>query len=219
MTDDAVLLARLEAIEQKLDALSALARVVDQLGPGGIQRLGAAVDAVGTFAERLPVIADAAGSTVDWAIDQAERRGIDPLGTGADAGELLLEAARAENVALAKRLLAQRRSLETALQGLESIDPEDLRTVATSGPALTRTLAVLLRSPQLSRLLEATSNPATLSTAEAATTALVDVRAQPPEPVGLFAALRRMGDPDVQRAVGFTLGLAKRFGQLLGRAS
>jgi hypothetical protein len=213
------LLPRLEAIEQKLEALSGLARVVDQLGPGGLQRLGAAVDAVGTFAERLPVIADAAGTTVDWAIDQAERRGIDPLGTGADAGELLLEAARAENLALARRLLAQRRSLETALQGLEGLDPEDLRTVASQGPALTRTLAVLLRSPQLARLLEATSNPATLSTAEAATTALVDVRAHPPEPVGLFAALRRMGDPDVQRAVGFTLGLAKRFGQLLGRAS
>jgi hypothetical protein len=211
------LLARLDAIEQKLEALSGLARVVDQLGPQGLERLGAAVDAVGTFAERLPVIADAAGTSVDWAMDQAERRGIDPLATSVDAGELLLEAARAENLALAKRLMAQRRSLETALQGLEGIDPEDLRTVASNGAALTRTLAVLLKSPQLGRLLEATSNPATLSTAEAATTALVDVRAQPTEAVGLFAALRRMGDPDVQRAVGFTLGLAKRFGQLLGR--
>lgn len=217
MSDEGQILARLEALEQKIDALSGLAVLLTRLGPDGLDRVEAAVEAMGTFAQRLPVIADAAGTSVDWAMDQAEKRGIDPLALGADTGELLLEAAKPENLALARRLLAQRRSLETALDAVEAIDPEDLRAVTKNGAALTRTLAMVLRSPELAKLLEAGANPAALSTAEAATTALVEVRAQPPEQVGLFAAVRKMGDPDVQRAVGFTLGLAKRFGQLLGR--
>ena len=216
-TDMSAILARLDALDTKLDALSGLQRTLDRLGPDGLARLESAIHALGTFAERLPVVADAAGTSVRFAMQQAEARGIDPIASGVDAGELMLEAARAENLALARRLLAQREALTDAVSALESIDKADLRTLTLQGAALSRTLAAALRTPELSALLEVGASSPVLSTAQAATTALVSTRKEPVEEVGLFGALSKMGDPDVKRAVGFTLGLAKRFGALLGR--
>ncbi|MEQ1501881.1 MAG: DUF1641 domain-containing protein [Myxococcota bacterium] len=211
--------ARLAALERKVDALAppraqapaeGLSRLTDRL-----DRIEAAIDAVGTFAERLPVIADAAGTGATWAWHQAEQRGVDPIVAGQAAAELGLDLARPENLAFAKRLLANRRSAEIALGALDAIDPADLEVVATRGAALTRTLAAVLKSPELARILEAGADPTALKTAESATTALVEARKDPIEPVGPFGALMKLGDPDVKRAVGFSLALAKRFGRLL----
>ncbi|MEZ4236052.1 MAG: DUF1641 domain-containing protein [Myxococcota bacterium] len=209
--------ARLDAIEQKLDRMApARGAGLERLGDR-IDKIEAAIDAFGTFAERLPVLADAAGSGATWAWRQAEAAGVDPLRAGQQGAALALELAREENLALAQKLLARRKALETALAALDGVSDDDLETVATRGAALTGTLAKLLRSAELERLLAAGAEPAALATAAGATTALFEKRNEPVEPVGPFGALFKLGDPDVKRAVGFTLALAKRFGQLLGR--
>jgi hypothetical protein len=214
--------ARLAALERKLDAAAPWAG--DPQAAASVERLAARLDrverlveALGTLAERLPTITDAAGTMAGWAFDQAQARGVDPIAAGQDAAALGLELARPENLALVRRLLASRGSLETALDAVESVDPGDLKAVAQNGAQLTRTLAALLRLPELRALLEASADPAALGTARTATTALVETRKQPIQPLGMFAAVRKLGDPDVQRAVGFTLALAKRFGELIGR--
>ena len=45
--------------------------------------------------------------------------------------------------------------------------------------------------------------------------ALAETAAAEPEPVGTFAALRALRDPDVQRALGFLLAFAKTFGRVI----
>lgn len=202
--------ARLDALEHRLEGVAALGRLADRL-----ERIEAMVDAFGTLAERLPVVADAAGTTATWAWQQAEARGIDPIETGRRAADLGAALARPEGLALAERLLAKQALLEKTLDALDAVPQDDLLAVAQHGAALTGKLAALLRAPELARLLDAGGNPSALATAEAATTALVEARAAKIEPVGPFGALRALGDPDVQRAVGFSLALAKRFGQVL----
>lgn len=211
--------ARLDALERKIDALSPSAggSVLEARLADRIDRIETMVDTFGTLAERLPIAADAAASGASWAWSQAEGRGIDPIAAGLKAADLGMTLAMPENFALAERLLATRATLKLALDALDRIDPADLEVVVTQGAALTHTLATVLRTPELGRLLQAGADPGALGTAEAATTALVETRKLPSEPVGLFGALKKMGDPDVQRAVGFSLALAKRFGQLLGR--
>lgn len=215
--------SRLDALERKLDARSAVAaraseaeveaallRLLDRL-----DKVEAMVEALGTFGQRLPTLADAVGSTAAWAWQKAEERGIDPIQTGQRTAELALTAADPEMIALLERLVANRVALAVAVDALEAIDEDDLRTVTTQGAALTGSLAALLRTPELAKLLDASADPKALGTAQAATTALVETRSHPIEPVGAFGAFLKLGDPDVKRAVGFSLALAKRFGQLL----
>ncbi|MEQ1570904.1 MAG: DUF1641 domain-containing protein [Myxococcota bacterium] len=214
------LLARLDALERKIDAaapwvadpaaVAAVERLVSRL-----ERIEGMVEALGTLAARLPVVADAAGTTAAWAYAQAEARGIDPIATGQDAAELGLELAKPENLALVRRLLANRPALVATLDAVESVKPDELAAIARDGAALASSLAAVLRAPELRVLLAA--GPAALGTASSATTALVEAGQQPVESVGLFGALGKMSDPDVQRAVGFSLALAKRFGQRLAR--
>jgi uncharacterized protein YjgD (DUF1641 family) len=219
--EDGEVARRLEALERKLDAAAPwaadpdAAAAVDRLA-ARLDRIERLVEALGTLAERLPVLTDAAGTTATWAFRAAESRGIDPIAAGQDAADLGLELARPENLALVRRLLANKAALTAALDAVEAVDPADLTAVARSGAALTSTLAATLRAPELRGLIEASSDPTALATARSATTALVEARKAPVESVGLFGAIRKMGDPDVQRAVGFGLALAKRFGQALG---
>lgn len=236
MTDDALTQAldriatRLDALERKVDAISPAAgdtlgaRVGDPAVRDGLARLldrvenvEAMVDTLGTFASRVPVVADAAGTTAAWAWSEAEARGVDPIASGQRAAGLLVEASREENLALVERLLAKRATLESALDALDAVDPKDLDTVTRQGAALTGKLAALLRIPELASLLDAGADAKALTTARFATTALVETRGQPIESVGPIGALMKLGDTDVKRAVGFTLSLAKRFGQLLDR--
>jgi hypothetical protein len=210
---------------QRLETtLSAFARLGDR-----IDRIEALVDMLGTLAERMPTITDAAGAGVAFAARTAEARGIDPITAGLRASELGLDLlqphnlalaaslVKPENAALVKRLLARRPLVERLLHATDGVDEEALVVVAGRAARLTDKLAKVVSSPALERLLDAASSDKVLETAEHATTALVQTRGQPPEQVGMFGALGKLGDPDVKRAVGFTLALAKRFGKLLGK--
>jgi len=77
-------------------------------------------------------------------------------------------------------------------------------------------LAAVASSPAFEKLLDSgLLDPAVLGTAGSATTALVDARSGGIQPVGLFGTLGKLGDKDVQKAVGFAFALAKRFGASL----
>lgn len=45
--------------------------------------------------------------------------------------------------------------------------------------------------------------------------ALTDTAAAPPQPVGITGLLKALGNPDVQRALGFLIAFAERFGDQL----
>jgi uncharacterized protein YjgD (DUF1641 family) len=222
---------------QRLEStLSAFGRLADR-----IERIEAAVDLVGTLAERLPVLTDAAGAGVAFAVDTAKARGVDPVSTGLRAGGLALDLmspanldvaekllapanvaaierlAAPENLALLEKLAARRPLVEKLLAATDGVDEAAVVDVAQRSAAMAGRLSKLLANPALARLLDAAAADKVLDTAEHATTALVEARSQKPAPVGLFGALGKMGDSDVKRAVGFTLALAKRFGQLLDR--
>jgi hypothetical protein len=49
--------------------------------------------------------------------------------------------------------------------------------------------------------------------------ALTDTAVTPPPAVGVFGLLKAMADPDVQRALGFLITFAERFGARLGQPS
>jgi uncharacterized protein YjgD (DUF1641 family) len=231
---------QLDALDQRLQrletTLGAFARLADR-----IDRIEAMVDTLGTFAERLPTLTDAAGAGVAFAMREADARGIDPVASGLKASEVGLELlqprnlelagkllapdnvavvdrlATTENLALLEKLAARRPLVEKLLAATDGVDEAALVDVVQKGAGLSGRLAKLMASPALVRLLDAAAGDKVLDTAEHATTALVEARARKPEQVGLFGALGKLGDPDVKRAVGFTLALAKRFGQLLDR--
>lgn len=194
---------RLDALETKLDAAApwsgdAAARAsVDRLVQR-LDRIEALVDAWGTFAERLPVIGDAAGSMGAWAWAQAEQRGVDPLASGLAAAELGVELGRAENLALVQRLLRQRAVAEAALEALDGVEPAAVKALVEAGAALLK-------------------NPAALGAATAASTALVQVKPTDPPPT-VWGMLQLLVDGDVHRALAYGLTVAKRFGTAISRS-
>lgn len=103
---------------------------------------------------------------------------------------------------------------EATLDAAADIDPAALRAVLGQGGKMLGKLAKILSAPEFQRLIDA-ADATTFGVAAEATTALVETRGAAPQPVGAFGALKAMGDPDVQKAVGFTLAVAKRFGQSL----
>lgn len=98
--------------------------------------------------------------------------------------------------------------LTLLLQAAEDLTDPSLLTLLTT---LTQ------RAPQLARALEVVIESGVLDDdaveiVGAAGTAMVETRSAGASPMGAFGALRAMSDPDVQRAVGFGLELARRFG-------
>lgn len=238
-TDNSQVLAALERLSTRLDRLEAkldanpvarragepevsatLDRLVDRL-----DKLEAAVEMLGHLAERVPVLADAAGHVATWAWNQALDAGVDPIEAGRAGATLALRAGTPEklelagnllddaNIALLRRLLAQRETLSLALDAAERVDRDDLKVVLEQGAAMTGKLAALLNAPELSRLLDA--GPTAVGVAESASTALVETKGIGVEPVGPVGALFALRDPDVQKAVGFGLAVARRFGARL----
>jgi len=190
------LLARIDALESKVDDLSR------------------SLTAIQTFSAKAGLLADAAGDTAAHFYSDAESRGIDPLAR-AQAGMALAEKLSApENMALVDTLLAKTEHLDLALNALDSIDTDDLEVLATKGAGTVATVAKLMRSAEFGQLVDS-ADPSALGLAGSAGTAVVETRATAIAPVGPIGALLKMRDPDVQRAVGFTLAVAKRFGQKL----
>ncbi len=188
------LLERLDRLETKVDHLT------DALG------------AVTTFSSRADLLAEAAGDSAAHFWAQAEQKGIDPVARGLAGVELAERLSDPEQIALVNRVLDQTATVKLALAAAESVDPSDLETVITKGAATVAILAEVLSAPEFTQLLQ--SSPLTLDIAAKTTTALVSAKSNV-QPVGPFGAFMKMNDKDVQKAVGFSLAMAKALGSKL----
>ncbi len=205
-----------------------LNRLLDRL-----DRIEAAVDAFGNLATRVHLAGDALAESANFAFQQATAHGVDPFVAGTTAAGIAAKAAQPEALALidkaldqtplahkvldsahlAEKLLEHQATLEVLTNALAAVSADDLETLTTEGAATLPKIASLMRSPEFKNLTEALE--ATVGVASHASTALVETRTQSVQPVGAFGAFFKMGDPDVQRAVGFSLALAKAFGSKL----
>ena len=189
MTVDAAdLAARMDRLERKLDALTE-----------GLSALTA-------FSSKAEVLTDAAGETAAFAWNEAEQRGVDPFAAGEAAMELAFQLSDPATMELVGKLLERTDALEAAVEALDGVDAADLAKAmkATTG---------LLANADFQKLLAAA--PEALAVAGPATTALTETRSAGWQPKGPIGALMAISDPEVQKAVGFTLAVAKKFGAAL----
>lgn len=215
MSDDAMHDRILSALERVEGRLSALEEKVNGMSGGGnaalpevlsrpdvveglnriLLRMDALEDvasALEVLVERAPIIVDGTAEVVDAFMNEAAGRGVDVFQRGELGLGLLEKATRPETMALAESLL----------------DDDVVKNLSR--------LAEVASSPAFEKLLDSgLLDPAVLGTAGSATTALVDARSGGIQPVGLFGTLGKLGDKDVQKAVGFAFALAKRFGAAL----
>ena len=205
-----------------------LGRLLDR-----IDQIETAVDTFGYLASKVHVAGDALAVSASYAFEQAEAHGIDPMAAGIVAAGLAAKAAQPEALSLvdkaldqtalahkvldsaplAEKVLAHQETLEVLTDALSAVSADDLKALTTEGAATLPKLAALVRSPEFRKLTEALED--TVSMASQASTALVETRANAVQPVGAFGAFFKLSDPDVQRAIGFSLALAKAFGSKL----
>lgn len=194
--------------------LERLERLEDRSGP------------IGHLAERVPLLTEAVSATASRAWDAAERGGVDPAIAIDELNTIALLAARPEQLQTLRRLvelaptlqpfLDHPEALEKLGEILNQIDPADLNALLTQLGKVGPALAAHAASPEFEDLLDAFfRKEAPLKLASAAGTAMVEAQAEPIQPAGAFGAFFRMGDPDIQRALGLILAIAKRFGQKL----
>ncbi len=170
---------------------------------GRIDKIEAMVDAFGTLAQRLPQLADMLGDATTFVQGEAAKRDLDPLERGAEWAALTEKALSREQVARLSRLLDKGPLLDVAT----TVDPADLAVLTAELPRIAR----LLRSPAARALLDNLDEGAM----RLAGTALAATKDLTVEPTGAFGALRALGDSNVRKAVGFALGVARRFGAAL----
>lgn len=100
---------------------------------------------------------------------------------------------------------------EAGAQGLE------LAQVVDNARRLLLGLLRLTTSPELRALLDSGMlDPRALESLGQVASALVRARQGAAAPVGMLGALRALGNPDVQRALGLVLQVAANFGRALG---
>ncbi|MFB6086210.1 MAG: DUF1641 domain-containing protein [Halodesulfurarchaeum sp.] len=144
----------------------------------------------------------------------------------AEAGDGL---ATDETVRMADTMGANAGDLETALEKMIVLEQdgtlddltEAANTISLASEALDDDMvsSVVGAAGQAGELLDsAAGEPQALRNLEVLMAALGDAAADPsesPEQVGMIGALRKMGDPDVQRGMGFMLRLAGALGENL----
>lgn len=95
-------------------------------------------------------------------------------------------------------------------------DGADLHTATSHLFDTLRALVKLLGQPEIRDLLESgVLSPGAVRSMNMAARAFAEASAHPAQRVGLFSAVSRTRDPDVQRALGFMLNTAKTLGQSL----
>lgn len=200
-----------------------LARILERL-----DRMEAKVDALhsgwAALADKVPAVTDAVATGAQFAWNEAEKNGIDPIATGERLVPLALDAASPDTLALLERLVARKAQLKLALDSLDRLD-QKLADAGVAPEALAeKAVDVLARSaalstkPQVDALLNnGALDERTIEVAAHSVRALVEVRREGFSPVSPFAVPGKLFDPDVQRATGFGLAFLKRLGQYLGR--
>ncbi len=197
-----------------------------------LDRLERSLEPITHFAAKLPTLGDLLGDSASFAMREAERRNLDPILRGPEWLDLAGKAMAPDQVARLGRLLeradivdrlleatpaleallARRERLVGLLSLLDAMDDADLRTLSTEGARAAR----ILRRPAVAAALEAADRGG-LDVAAQAGVALAATPPSEAAPMGFFATLRALGEPDIARAVGWTLAVARRFGAMLGR--
>lgn len=191
-----------------------------------LERLEQQSGPIGHLAERVPLITEAVSTTATQVWGAAEREGVDPAIALQELNAIALIAARPEQLQALRSLLQIAPTLQPFLEHpqlleklgeiLNQIEPADLDALLTQVGKVAPALAAHANSPEFEDLLDAFfRKEAPLKLASAAGTAVVEAQAEPIQPAGAFGAFFRMGDPDIQRALGLILAIAKRFGQKL----
>lgn len=201
------------------DTRELLTKVLDRLDrlESRLDAIQGTTDALAPVTAKIPVVVEATASTAQFAWNQAEAKGIDPIATGLVGLEIAQIAAEAESLATVKRLLGQQALLHKTLDVAEQLEADGtLDKLLHHSVTMAPKMIGMLEKPAVAALLDqALDDPQVVDTAVAATDALVETRKQGWSPAGLFAPLTALMDGDVQKAVGFTLAIAKRFGQKL----
>jgi uncharacterized protein YjgD (DUF1641 family) len=212
------LLSALERIEGRLARLEATIQHLDRAASQAPGTLAALTDSLDEVARRLQdrgVDVDARGRAL---LVLAER--LTEPGTLAR-----LEQAVGLLVQVPRLSAAMTDTLDDLLAGLQDrgvdID-ERLRTTAAvaerlTSPAAQSTVQTALEHVEdLQFLLQSgvLDRPVVRLIGELGQ-ALAASAAEPPPPIGMLGAVRALSDPDIQRVVGFTLRLARRFGAAL----
>jgi len=191
-----------------------------------LDQLDARTEPLGHLLERLPILADAVGTTATIAWERAETEGLDPAVSLQEIEAIAWLAARPEQLETLRQLVQLAPKLQPFLQHpellvrlgelLSQIPAEDLDALLTRFSEAAPAIASHAASQEFEDFVDAwLRHDASLKLASAAGTALVEAQAEPIQPAGAFGAFFRMGDPDIQRAVGLMLSIAKRFGKKL----
>jgi uncharacterized protein YjgD (DUF1641 family) len=209
------ILARLEAIESKVDRLSSLRRL----------------EAAATQAQEVPHLAAMTGDIFDAWMKKRIEEGLDPQAALDGLGALAKVLARPEVLraltSLSERLPEVARLAEdapklvaaamdafdelaarAAKQGLEP--DEVLKSFLTVGVRVTE----VLDSPQFKALLASdVLAPSTLDVVGRAGRALTEQSSEACGTTGIVGTLSAVRDEDIQRALYFAVGFARRFGR------
>ena len=190
--------ARLERIEARLAKLDPLLGPLLDAAPGALAMLG------DTFDEFSNELGD---------LDERLRAGL----------RLLERATRPQTLAQLEAAIELLDAMPGAVAMLGDSFDELAREAAARGvplerivPELGRTIAVLLdllTQEQIQQLLSSDLLlPNAIEALATAARALAVTQYSGTEPLGLFGALAAMREPEVQRALGFALDVARRFG-------
>jgi len=94
----------------------------------------------------------------------------------------------------------------------EGVDPNEIVRLARDVFYAAASRAPELRVEVDALIHSGLLDPRTLNTLGNVARALAEASQGPPQKLGLFGALRALGDDDVQRAIGFLMNAASRFG-------
>jgi len=201
-------LARLEAGVARVEegaagAPAALAAVVDTLDDTAASLQGRGVDIDARLAEALRLLERLSSPEVTKSLASALELTEKLPGTVAMAADTMDDVAdglRARGVDVDDRIT-------TLLQVMDRL---------TQPAALAAVSSMLDKVEQVRYLLESgVFDPAAVRVVAELGQSLAMSGARTPPKIGAFGALRAMSDPDVQRALGFTLSLARSFGASL----
>lgn len=202
-----------------VDLAATLARIEARL-----ERLERGLAPITALADQVPAITATVGDIVD---ERAAQLG-DVEGRVQALGDLLERLTRPSTLASLRRVVDVAESAPALVATFTDVMDELMQEAATDGLDLThlvddgkRLLLGLLRlttSPELRALMSSGMlDPRALTTLGSVARTVVEANETEPPRVGMFGAVRALGNEDVQRALGFLLRVAGGFGRSLRR--
>lgn len=203
--------------EKTLKALDHLLQRIDTLEQG-VERLNALL-------EQGPGIISMAVDTADEGYRRAAGRGIDieqRLSAALALAEQLTAPEMMEQLSSLLKLAGHAPGIMA--MGVDILDESyrktagngiDLAALSRQGVKVTKRVVNLVDSEEFDALLQSDLfNPKTLDVLSVVSGALTLCRMDPPKKAGIFKLLGAMGDPEVQKSLGFLLSFARNFGKL-----